>query len=148
MTIYVFYATAYFYLNLTLKSSQASTGWRAMEISHDLFRFFKTLGLVVNFKTLQNFPYFGVFFDHKKFNRHKLWCSTECVSFALFNYSSLSYIDLALSYAETKLTKKTLIFHDFQGLHDFPGFPWPVQTLPCNDYKMLIPKDMRFHRVR
>ena len=64
----------------------------------------------------------------------------------MFNYSSWSYIALALSSAVTNLSNKTLIFHDFQGLtikfhdfpglenlipkfHDFPGFPWPVQTL-------------------
>ena len=93
--------------------------FNSQDFFHDLFRFFKTLGLVVSFKTLQNFPYFGVFFDHKKFNRHKLWCPPECVSFVLFNYSSISYIDLALSYAETKLTKKTLIFHVFQGSMTF-----------------------------
>ena len=34
ITIYVFYATAYFCLNLTLKRSQGSKGWRATEISH------------------------------------------------------------------------------------------------------------------
>ena len=53
---------------------------------------------------------------------------------------SLSYIVLALLSTLTKLSNKTLIFHDFQGLtinfydfpglenemlkfHDFPGFP-------------------------
>ena len=66
--------------------------------------------------------------------------------FALFDYSSLSYIVLALSSAVTNLSNKTLIFLDFQGptikfhdfpglenyipkFHDFPGFPRPVQTL-------------------
>ena len=29
---------------------------------HDLFKFFKTLGLDVTFKNSQNFPCFGVFF--------------------------------------------------------------------------------------
>ena len=104
-----------------MQGSYSFEHFNFQDFFHDLFRFVKTLGLVVNFKTLQNVPYSGVFFDHKKFNRHKLWCPPECVSFALFNYSSLSYIVLALSYAETKLTKKTLIFHDFQGLHDCPG---------------------------
>ena len=60
------------------------------------------------------------------------------------------YIVLAFSSAETNLSNKTLIFHDFQGptikfhdfpgleneipkFHDFPGFPRPVRTLqePC-----------------
>ena len=44
---------------------------------------------------------------------------------ALFNYSSLSYVILALSSAVTNLPNKTLIFHDFQGptikFYDFPG---------------------------
>ena len=60
----------------------------------------------------------------------------KCVLFVLFNYSSLSYIILALSSAATYLPNKTLIFHDSPGLeneiltfHDFPGFSWPVQTL-------------------
>ena len=66
---------------------------------------------------------------------------------ALFNYSSLSHIILALLPAATIIyQKKTLIFHDFQGpkikfhafpglenkiltFHDFPGFPLPVGTL-------------------
>ena len=43
--------------------------------------------------------------------------------FVLFNYSSLSCIVLAMSLAVTKLKKKPLIFHDFQGptitFHDF-----------------------------
>ena len=45
--------------------------------------------------------------------------------FALFNYSSLSYVIPALSSAVTNLPNKTLIFYDFQGptikLHDFRG---------------------------
>ena len=70
--------------------------------------------------------------------------------FALFNYSSLSHIVLALSSAVTKQSNKTLIFHDFQGptikfhdfpgleneilkFHDFPGFPRPVRTLHKTD---------------
>ena len=82
-------------------------------------------GLVVAFINFHNFPSLGVFFDLKQFNRHKLWCPPKCVPFALFNYSSLSYIVLALSSAVTKQSNKTLIFHDFQGptikFHDFPG---------------------------
>ena len=45
--------------------------------------------------------------------------------FALFNYSFLSYIVLALSSSVTDLSNTGLIFHDFQGpttkFHDFPG---------------------------
>ena len=117
---------------------------------HDLFKFSMKPGLVVTLKNFHNFPSLGVFFDLKQFNRHKLWCPPKCVPFALFNYSSLSYIVLALSSAVTKQSNKTLIFHDFQGptikfhdfpgleneilkFHDFPGFPRPVRTLHKTD---------------
>ena len=117
---------------------------------HDLFKFSMKPGLVVTFKNFHNFPSLGVFFDLKQFNRHKLWCPPKCVPFALFNYSSLSHIVLALSSAVTKQSNKTLIFHDFQGptikfhdfpgleneilkFHDFPGFPRPVRTLHKTD---------------
>ena len=84
-----------------------------------------TLSLVVTFENCQNFPCLSVCFDLKQFNRNKLWCPPKRVPFALFNYSSLSYIVLFLSSAVTKLPNKTLIFHDFQGptikFHDFPG---------------------------
>ena len=65
---------------------------------------------VVTFKMFHNFPSLGVFFDLKQFNRHRLWCLPKCMPFALFNYSSLSYIVLALSSAVTKLLKKNLNF--------------------------------------
>ena len=59
------------------------------------------------------------------------------------------YTVLASSSAVTYLSSKTLIFHNFQRptikfldfpgqeieilkFHDFPGFPWPVQTLLIN----------------
>ena len=61
---------------------------------------------------------------------------------------SISYIVLALPLTVTKLSKKTLIFHDFQGptikfhdfpgletemlkFHDFPGFPDDMHK-PCH----------------
>ena len=94
---------------------------------HGLFKFSMALGLVVTFKNFHNFPSLGVFFDLKQLNRHRLWCLPKWVPFAFFNYSSLSYIVLALPSAVTtgKLLNKTLIFHDFQGptikFHDFPG---------------------------
>ena len=92
---------------------------------HDLFKFSKTLGLAVTFKRFKNFPCFRGSLDLKQFNRHKLWCPSQCVPFALVNYSSLSYIVLALSSAVTYLSNKTLIFHDFSRpinkFHDFPG---------------------------
>ena len=84
-----------------------------------------------------------IFLDLKQFNRHKVWCAVHAVQSLL----SISYIVLALPSTLTKLSNKTLIFHDFQGptinfydfpglenemlkFHDFPGFPWHVQTLP------------------
>ena len=87
------------------------------------------------FRTLLVLAYFL-----KQLNRNKLWYPPNCMSFTLFNCSSLSCIILALSPAVTNLPNKTLIFHDFQGrkikFHDFPGleneipgFPWPVRTL-------------------
>ena len=122
---------------------------------NNLFKFSKTLGLAVTLKIFSDFPCVRVFLDPKQFNRHKLWsyeyiyklwCPPKCVPFALFNQFSLFYIVLALSSAVTKLSNKTLIFHDLQGptikfqdfpglenemlqFHDFPGFPWPVRTL-------------------
>ena len=69
---------------------------------HDLFRFSKTLGLVVTSKVFTQ--------------TNKLWCPPKYVPLALFNYPSLSYIVLALSLAVTKLSKNILIFHDFPGL--------------------------------
>ena len=87
---------------------------------HDLFKFSKTLGVTVSFKTFTNFPCFGVFFDLKQFNGHKLWCLTKCVPFELavsvFDYSSLSHTVLALSSAVTNLSNETL------------NFPWLSRT--------------------
>ena len=39
------------------------------------------------------------------------------MTFALFKYTSLSYIVLALSSAVTDLSNKTLTFHDFKDRH-------------------------------
>ena len=108
----------------TLWSSSNSTTFH--DFFHDLFKFSKTLGLVVSStEKIKNFPCFRVFLDLKQFNRHKRWCPPQRVPFALFNYSSLSYSVLALSSAVTYLLNETLIFHDFQGptikFHDFPG---------------------------
>jgi len=92
---------------------------------HDLFSFSKTLGLAVIFKNFKNVPFLGVFLELKQFNGYELWCPPKCVPFVLFNYSSLSYIVLALSSSVTDLSNTDLIFHEFQGpttkLHDFPG---------------------------
>ena len=106
-----------------------------------------TLGLAVTFENYQNFTCLHIFFDLKQFNRNKLWYPLKWVSFTLFNYSSLSYIVLALSSVLTDLPDKTSIFHDLQGpkikfhdfpgleneilkFHNFPGFPWPARTQP------------------
>ena len=89
---------------------------------HDLFKFFKTLGLAVRFK-IKTFTCFRAFFDLKQFNRHKVCRSPKCVSFTLLNYSSLSHIFLPLSTAVNNLSNKTLSFYNFQGpaiFHDFP----------------------------
>ena len=100
-----------------------------------------TLGLAVTFENYQNFTCLNIFFDLKQFSRNKLWYPSKWVLFALFNnYSSLSYIVLALSPVVTNLPNKTLIFHDLQEpkikfhdfpdleneilkFHNFPGFP-------------------------
>ena len=96
-----------------------------------------TLVIAATFENFQNFTCFNIFF----FTLNSL---TE--KNTLFNYSSLSYIILALSSAATNVPNKTLIFHDFQGpkieFHDYPGleneilkfndfpdFSWPVRTL-------------------
>ena len=91
----------------TLLSSLNSIIFHDFYKFHDLYKFSMTSGLVVTFKTFHNFPSLGVFFDLKQFNRHRLWCLPKCMPFALFNYSSLSYIVLALSSAVTKLFNKT-----------------------------------------
>ena len=109
----------------------------------DLFKFCKALG---HFQKFSKLSLFWSIFDLKQLNRHKLWWPPKCLPFGQFNYSSLSYIVLALSSAVTKLPNKTLIFHDFHGptiqfhdfrgleneilkFHNFPGFPWPVRTV-------------------
>ena len=98
--------------------------------------------------------------------------STKIHAVALFNFSILSYIVLALimSSAVTHLSNKTLIFHDLQGptikfhdfpgleneiivkVHDFPGFPWPVQTWwfigSINIEKSVIPLHWRLTMCR
>ena len=77
-------------------------------------------------------PFWGIFFFYlKQFNRHKLWCLPNCVPFALFNYSSLSYIVLALSSAVTKLPNKTLIFHNFKDrrLNSMTFQAWKMEFL-------------------
>ena len=125
----------------TLASGMPKTGFLLLNLHalfkfhdffHDLFKFSKTLRLIVTLKNVDSFPCLGVFFDLKQFNRLKLWWPPKSVLFALCNYSSSS--------AVTKLPNKTLIFHDSQGvaikfqdfpgleneilkLHDFPGFP-------------------------
>ena len=69
---------------------------------HDLFKFSTTLGLTVTFESFQNFPCFSIFLK-LNLNRNKLWYPPKCVLFALFNYSSSSYVVLVLSSAVTEL---------------------------------------------
>ena len=106
----------------------------------DLFQFSITCALAVFFEKFKTSLVLTYLFYLKQFNKNKLWYPPKCVPFALFNFSSLSYVTLALSSAVTNLPNKTIIFHDFQrptikfhdfpGLeneilkfHDFPGFP-------------------------
>ena len=115
-----------------------------------------TLSLAVTFKNFQNFTCLSIFFYFTQLNRNKLWYPPNCMLFAQFNHSTLSYIILALSSVETNLPNKTLIFHDFQGpkirfhdfpgleneilkFHDFPGIPWPVQN-PVTSYHCSVLK--------
>ena len=90
-----------------------------------------TLGLTVTFENFPNYPCFRVFFNLIQFKRHKLRCLSKCVSFALFNYSPLSYIVvLALTSAVTyEFPGPTIKFDNFPGLeneirkfHDFQVF--------------------------
>ena len=89
------------------------------------FQVIQDLTFSCPFQKFKTFPCFRAFFDLNQFNRHKLWHPPKCVLFALFNDSSLSYVVLVFSSAETNLSHKTLIFQDFQGptikFHDFPG---------------------------
>ena len=49
---------------------------------------------------------FSIFLALKQFNRNKLWYPPKCAPFALFNWSSLPYVILALSSAVTNLPHK------------------------------------------
>ena len=109
------------------------------------FQVFQDVMFNCQFQKFKTLACFKAFIYLEQFNRNKLWCSPKCVPFKLLNYSSLSYIVLALSSAVNNLSNKTFIFHDFQGptikFHDFPGLetklfnsmtfqvPWPVRTL-------------------
>ena len=75
-----------------------------------------TLGLAVIFEIFKTLLVLAYIFYLEQFNRNKLWYPPKCVPFALFNYSSLSYVILALSPAVTNLPNKTLM--TFQVFHD------------------------------
>ena len=111
------------------------------------FLVFHDLTFSCHFRKFQNVTCFSIFFDLTQFNRNKLWYSPKCVSFVLFNYSSLSYIILALSSAVTNLPNKTLIFHDFQGpkmkFHDFPGLE--NEILKFHDFPDFVFHDLYEH---
>ena len=51
-----------------LSSSNSMTFY---DFFHDLFTFFKTLGLAVTFKNFKDFPCLRVFLGVTQFNRHK-----------------------------------------------------------------------------
>ena len=107
---------------------------------HDLFKFSKTLGgLAVSFKNSKTFLVLEYFLTLNSSTDTNYGVHKKCMPFALFNYSSLSYIALAFSSAVSNLSNNTLIFYDFQGstikfqdfpgleneilkFHDFPGF--------------------------
>ena len=92
------------------------------------FKGFQDLRFSCHFQTL-SYGIFGPCTDQQTQPLESTKISAVCAG----NYSSLSYIVLAFSSAVTYLSNKTFIFHDFPAptikLHDFPGFPWPVQTL-------------------
>ena len=54
-----------------------------------------------------------------KKNNCKLWCSAKRLPFALFDYTSLSYMVFALTSAVTTLPNIALIFDDFLGPNVF-----------------------------
>ena len=83
--------------------SFASNSMTFHEFFRGLFTFSITLCLAVTFKSVQNSPCFRVFFDY---NTQTLWCPPKCVPFSMFNYSTLFYIVLALSFAVTNVTNK------------------------------------------
>ena len=111
------------------------------------FLVFHDLTFSCHFRKFQNVTCFSIFFDLTQFNRNKLWYTPKCVPFVLFNYSSLSYITLALSSAVTNLPNKTLIFHDFQGpkmkFHDFPGLE--NEILKFHDFPDFVFHDLYEH---
>ena len=92
-------------VRILLSSSNSMT---FHDFFHHLFTFSMALCLAITFKKVQNIPCFRVFFDLKyslaytNSGVHK----NACLSPALFNYSTLSYIDLALSSAVTNVANK------------------------------------------
>ena len=94
----------------TLLSSSNSMTFH--DFFHDLFKISMTLVSVVTFKYFQNFPSFRVSMDLTQFNRHKLQCPLQSMS---FSYSPLSYIVHTLTSAVFNLSSRTEIFHDFPG---------------------------------
>ena len=73
------------------------------------FQVFQYLRFSCQLHKFKTFTCFGAFFNPNQFNRHKLWRSPKCVPFTLLNYSSLSYIVLALLSAVNYLSNRTLI---------------------------------------
>ena len=115
----------------TLLSSSSSITFH--DIFHELFKFSRTLGLAVSFKNSETFFVLEYFLTLNSSTDTNSGVHRKCAPFALFNYSSLSYIVIALSSAVTYLSNKTLLpmtFKDrqlnsmtFQVFHDLyePG---------------------------
>ena len=78
------------------------------------FPVFQDLRFSCQFQKVKTFTCFRAFSDFNlNSSTDKLWRSEKCLP--LLNYSSLSFIVLALSTAVNNLSNKTLIFYDFQG---------------------------------
>ena len=81
----------------------------------NLFHFSMTFGLAVFFEKFETslvLPYFFTLNSSTETNSG----IHQNFTFTLFNFSSLSYVTLALSSAVTNLPNKTIIFHDFHSL--------------------------------
>ena len=99
---------------LTCEGSYFLVFFKFHDFFNDFFYFSMTIGLAVIFEKFENFTCFSIFLALKEFTRKKLWYPPKCVRFALSNYSSLSYVSLALSSAVTNLPHKGENFN----------FPW------------------------
>ena len=113
--------------NRVLTPFTLQTSWLSKAFSMTFSSFFMTLGLAVTFENFQNYPCFRVI----QLKRHKLQCLPKCVSFALFNYSPLSYVVvLALTFALTNLREvffKFSMTFQYQQLNSITFQAWKVK---------------------